>query len=162
MYDVTDIGNAIYYILSTDVHVSAVVGTRIFSSTLPQGITQPSISYSVRPESRDYHMSGPSGLKRDRIQIYCWAQNQDNAVELANHVKNVLSGFSGAVDPASIIVRGMFHVQGRDIYDSAAKLYTRQRDYVVWYVIDTDVFDDFIAWGGDNLTWGGEGNELVW
>ena len=135
-----DIRLALRSILLSDVDVStAVGGSRIFPSVLPQGVVDPSVVYNTVTEASDYHMNGPSGLAQDRIQVDCWAQRSDQAVELANLVRDRLSGFSGTVSVGSqspqdqIIVRGIFHDQGRDDYDALAKLHTRRRDYMVWY-----------------------------
>lgn len=136
---IKDIRPALRAVLLGDVDVSSVVGTRIYPAQIPQGVTDPSIVYSIITEDTDYHMNGPSGLKTDRIQIDCWAQESDQAVSLANDVEDVLSGFSGTVSfgssspQDSIVIHAVFHDIGDDIYDSVAKLYSKQRDYFFWY-----------------------------
>lgn len=138
-----DIRNALRALLIGDDDIDGVITaseiSRIYPVVLPQGIILPSIVYNLITEGTDYHMQGPSGLIQARYQIDCWAQTQDAAVSLANLVKDKLSGFRGLVPFGSespqeeIIIRGVFHDQGRDDYDPVAKLFRRQCDYLIWY-----------------------------
>lgn len=135
-----DIRSALRAILLGDAAVSAAVSaSRIYPGIMPQGETQPSIVQNLITEGAGYHMLGDDGLIQSRIQIDAWALTQDSAVSLANKVFDLLSGYSGTVvygsnsPQDSIIVRGVFHDQGRDDYDSVAKMHARRRDYLIWY-----------------------------
>lgn len=135
-----DIRPALRAILLGDATISAAIGAvRIYPSVLPQGIIQQSIVYTLIGEDSDYHMQGSSQLAQDRIQLDCWAQTIDAAVALANLVKDELSGFRGTVSYGSnspqdsVVILAIFHEQGRDEYDSTAKLHARRRDYFIWY-----------------------------
>ena len=142
-----DLRKAIRAFLLADSTVSTLVGaTRIYPGTLPQGVAQtsvvPAVVQNLITESSDYHMQGDSGLGQARVQLDCWAQTQDEAVELANLVFDRLSGASGTIEFGmnspleNVAVQGVFHDQGRDDYDSVAKLYTRRRDFLIWYEAD--------------------------
>ncbi|RJP54169.1 MAG: DUF3168 domain-containing protein [Anaerolineaceae bacterium] len=135
-----DIRPALRALMLADADVStAVGGSRIYPDILPQGVTLPSVVTNLITELTDYHMQGASGLAQVRIQVDCWALTQDIAVDLANKVKDVLSAFAGTVlygsssPQTSIVIQGIFADQGRDDYDSVSKLFTRRRDYFVWY-----------------------------
>jgi uncharacterized protein DUF3168 len=139
---VQDIRLAIKTLLATDGAIAAIVTsggtTRIYPSTVPQGTTDPTIQQTLITEISDYHMHG-NGFGQARIQIDCWAQTADAATNLAGLVWDRLSGYSGILAVGSnspqeqIDIKGIFHDQGRDDYDATAKLYTRRRDYIVWY-----------------------------
>lgn len=144
-----DLRSALRAVLLADSNVNAAVqgnltraqgGSRIFSGVLPQGETGQSVVQNLISEGSDYHMQGPSGLVQSRIQIDSWATTQDAAVALAALVYDCLSGHSGAISFGSqspqqeIVIQGIFHQQSRDDYDSVAKLHSRRRDYLVWYV----------------------------
>lgn len=135
-----DIRSALRAILLGDSTIStAIDASRIYPGILPQGVTQQSIVYTIVGEDSDYNMQGSSHLARDRIQLDCWAQTVDAAVVLANLVKDELSGFRGTVSYGSnspqdsVVIHAVFHDQGRDEYDSTAKLHARRRDYFIWY-----------------------------
>lgn len=134
-----DIRKALRAILLANTSVTDVVSGRIYPEPLPQGITARSIVYRTIDEDTDYHMNGPSGLVHDRIQFDAIGQTADHSVELANLIKDELSGFHGTVaygtnsPQESVFIHAVFHDNGRPIYDSIAKLYLMQRDYIVWY-----------------------------
>lgn len=135
-----DIRAATRTILLADSPVSVAVGAaRIYPGILPQGITLPSIVQNLISEQIDYHMGGDDGLVSARVQIDSWALTQDAAVLLANLVFDALSGYSGTVVYGSnspqdtMVIRAVFHDQGRDDYDSTAKMFVRHRDYLFWY-----------------------------
>lgn len=134
-----DIRAALRTFLLADVDISALVGgTRVYPIQLPQGGTE-GIVQNLISEQTDYHMQGPSGLVQARIQVDCWDATADDAVTLANMVKDRLSGHKGVIAYGSdspqdeITVHGIFAEQGQDAYDDVAKLHTRRRDYLIWY-----------------------------
>lgn len=135
-----DIRPALRALLLGDGSISALVGgSRIYPGIMPQGITATSIVQNLITEGTAYHMQGDDGLMQARIQVDCWALTQDAAVALANLVFDRLSGYRGVVlfgsnsPQESIVMRGVFHDQGRDDYDDIAKLHRRSRDYLFWY-----------------------------
>jgi hypothetical protein len=136
-----DLRPALRALLLSDGAVNtAVAGSRIYPGIMPQGQTLPSIVQNLITESSDYHMQGASGLGQARIQIDCWALTQDLAVALANLVFDKISGFKGTVAFGSdspqtqeVVIQGVFPDQGRDDYDPLAKLFSRRRDYLIWY-----------------------------
>jgi Protein of unknown function (DUF3168) len=138
-----DIRAGLRALLIGDATILATVGgnpsPRIYPGVLPQGQTQTSIVQNLITEGSDYHMQGGSGLGQARVQIDCWATTQDAAVALANMVFDRLSGHRGTILFGSnspqdeVVVQGIFHDQGRDDFDSVAKLHTRRRDYLIWY-----------------------------
>lgn len=135
-----DIRAALRALMLANGAVSSAVGaSRIFTGTLPQGQTSLSVVQNLVTEGTDYIMRGASGLAEMRIQIDCWGQTQDLAVDLANKVKDAISGYRGtqlygsSSPQNSVVIQGIFADQGGDDYDSTAQLHRRRRDYIVRY-----------------------------
>ena len=88
-----NVRKAIYELLRDDAAVAAIVANRIYPISLPQGITSPSVVYTMITEDTDYNMQGSSGLVQARMTIDAIALSQSAAFDLADAAKNVLSGF---------------------------------------------------------------------
>lgn len=110
---------------------------RLWPLVLKQGTTEPSIVYNTASSVGDHHMEGASGLSRDRIQIDSYAENEDDAFELAKAIQLVLDGASGdwaygSDSPQSAVtVQGVFIRNKRDGYDDTAKMFFCSRDYEI-------------------------------
>ena len=136
---IQDIRVGLRAILLQDSAITALAGTRIYPTKLPQGVVDPSIVYTRISGQGDHHMGGPSGLSRVRMQIVCWATSASSAVNLANAVKNYLDGFRGTVlwgdnsPPEAIDVRGVFYESERDLYDDVLEMHGMSRDYIIWH-----------------------------
>jgi hypothetical protein len=127
-----------YLLGDTDLS-SAVGGERVYSILLPQGQKAASVVYSKISGIGEHHMQGPSGLARPRIQLDCYATDQDIAVALGGLVKGRIDGFRGEMPygmdspQASVTVLGVFFDMDREIYDDAAGLYRVSQDYLIWF-----------------------------
>lgn len=126
--------------LLADSNISSIVGgSRVYAIKLPQGQVLASIVFSKISGIGDYHLQGPSGLSRPRIQIDCWAQSTDAASALGALVKERIDGFRGLMSygsdspQASVEVLGSFLDSEREDYDDTAKLYRVSLDYLIWF-----------------------------
>jgi hypothetical protein len=134
-----DIRPALREFLLDDAAISAAVGgTRVFPLVLPQGIIDTSIVYTRISGIGDHHMQGPSGLNRPRYQIDAWAESIDDAIVLADQIKQRIDGFSGtmlfgASPQSGVDIRGIFFVDEREDFDNDAHLYRVSRDYMIWF-----------------------------
>jgi hypothetical protein len=93
---------AIYSLLSTDVTVSGLAGTRIYPNDAPQSATVPYIVYDQIGGSRDYSFDGSIGLVDGSWQISCFAVTPLLARTLSDAVINVVDAYSGTVDTTVI------------------------------------------------------------
>lgn len=138
-----DIRPAITVRLLGDAGIAAAITaggiTRIFPTVLPQGIALPSIVQNMITETTDYNILRPSSLGNVRVQIDCWDDTLDGSVALGDLVNSRLSGFAGTVAWGSnspqqtVLINGIFAETARDDYDSRAFLFSRRRDYIVWF-----------------------------
>lgn len=132
--------------LLADSNISSIVGgARVYAIKLPQGETRASIVYSKISGIGDYHLQGPSGLARPRIQIDCWAPDADGiagpdaSAALGRLVKERIDGFRGSMPygsdspQASVEVLAAFLDSEREDYDDTAKLYRTSLDYLIWF-----------------------------
>lgn len=127
-----DIRPALRSLLLADATLSALVGgQRIFPVIMRQGEQDPSVVYNRITETADYHMLGPSGLYETLVQFDAWATTHAAAVQLADAVYDLLSGFSGLV--GTIQIHGIFLINGRENYDSVVSFFRMSRDYRVVY-----------------------------
>lgn len=134
-----DIRLALRDYLLDDATIAAAVGQRVVPVRIPQGVTQPTIVYNRISGNSDYHSQGSSGLVTTRIQIDAWAKTHNEAVRVADLVKDRIGGLRGTVDfgsvsPADdIVIHGVFHESEREDFDDGVDMYRMSRDYTVWY-----------------------------
>lgn len=126
--------------LLADLAISNIVGTRVFPIQLPQGVIQPSIVYHIIDETEGYHYSGPDGLVAARLQIDAVSRSSDEAINISALVKERIGGFAGAIaygtnspqDTVDVQLIQFLTTQPED-YDNDLALYTKRRDYMVWF-----------------------------
>jgi hypothetical protein len=94
---VPGIERAIFSILTDDVTVSGLVGTRVFPVYVPQNANMPCITQQQLSGPRDNTLDGPSGLVDARFQINCWGSTYIEADDVFEAVRKALSGFLGTV-----------------------------------------------------------------
>lgn len=84
------VGLAIYYLLSNDIGVTSVVGTRIFPETAPQGQVTPYIVYSVISNTpSDVKESGET-VDIAQVEIYSVETTYAKAVALGRNIRDAL------------------------------------------------------------------------
>jgi hypothetical protein len=120
--------------------VSALVGTRVYMLRLPQHETLPSVRVQLVDEPKNYHLRGPSGATRARVQVDAYAEAAGGAdpyataTAVADAVDAALSGqVFNAGSPVSLRITGAMR-DGRRPFDEPDEL--RQvrvsQDYIVW------------------------------
>jgi hypothetical protein len=77
--------------------VAAIVTTRIFPGSRPQGSALPAIVLNRISGGPEYADDGEVGLEQARIQIDCWAATYGEAKLLARAVTACLSAVEGTV-----------------------------------------------------------------
>lgn len=123
--------------LLADPAIAAIVVDRCYPVILPQGEDRASIVYTRISAQGDYHMRGPSGLARPRIQIDSWAASVGEVSALSLAVKLRLEGFRGVMPwnggSSSANVQGLFFESEFDDYDAASHHHRVSQDYFVWF-----------------------------
>lgn len=120
----------IYYILTNNAAVSALVSNRVYPLLLPQRWTLPAITYQRVSGDRAANYSGASGRARPRFQIDCWADDYDGAKDLADKVRLCLDGYKGDINTETDV--GGIHLEGdRDIYEDNTDIVRVTMDFMI-------------------------------
>lgn len=132
----SNIASSLYYLLSNDVGVSALVGTRIYPNYAPDGSLLPSIVYLQIGTSPVQASEGNIGLTGGNFQFSCWAATYAGAVALQEALRACLTDYAGTSD--GVVIRW---AQEDSILDSpiieaeneAADAYGKTILYTIFY-----------------------------
>lgn len=89
------IEEGLYTKLSGTAGITALVGSRIYSTRLPQGATLPAITFQRISTTRDIHHGGPVQGAEAFFQISCWAATPKAGKEIAAAVRAAVHGVHG-------------------------------------------------------------------
>lgn len=95
----------------------------------PQGEQLPSMVMRLISDVEGYHMKGADGLSAARVQIDCYATTYGSAKQLANAVRDSLSGHRGGR------FQGIFLVAARDTRETEAsdRPFNCSQDFIINY-----------------------------
>lgn len=119
---------------------SLVGGTtrpRIYALKLPQNPEFPAVTYQIVSGRPEYHINAVAGLAEVRLQIDCWAADEENesgydqARALAEAVRGALSAYTGTV--GDVVIEACFLENRRTIYEDGAQVYRESLDFVLGY-----------------------------
>lgn len=126
------IEEGLYDYLSTNVGVSAIVGTRVYPGTLPQNWTKPAISYQRVSGVRFRNLAGPAGRATPRIQIDCWAESYSGARTLAEAVRSAMDGYAGLMGTTT--VGSVVLESDIDFYEPDTDIYRVSMDFWISHI----------------------------
>lgn len=122
-------------ILTGDAGVSALVGTKIYWSEIPQGKTRPVICLHLVSELNNHTMGGTVDLEDATVQVDCWGDTWTDAITLSEAVKAALDGYSGTV--GSTVFQGVFKRSERQDFqkpgNGEGKYHRVSSDYQVFH-----------------------------
>lgn len=122
---------AIYYLLTTEPAVAALVSDRVFPSYLPVNTPMPAVTYQVisRLERNTVASLEDHVHVRYRIQVDCIARDYDSLVALVAAVRKALANKRGDFAGATVVtIRPEF--QSLDVYNEDGDFYTRTSDFL--------------------------------
>jgi hypothetical protein len=82
-----DVATAVRQYLVGKSAVSAIVSSRIYPDTLPQGATLPAVTYTKISTVHEHVLSTLAGLAASRIEFSCFANNRADANNLASVIQ---------------------------------------------------------------------------
>lgn len=130
--------------------VVALAGSRVYLDKLPQSPTYPAIRVQLVDDPASFHLRGPDGLSRARVQVDHYVDEAVSgsdpyasveALETATRGDGLgtaatgLSGWIGSVGSPPFVVRGCFRTNRLRRYDpDELRVLTMTTDYIVWYL----------------------------
>jgi len=122
----------IYTMLSGDGNITDLVSTRIYPQVREQSDGLPAITYQMISQLHGHDLMGNNGLVEARLQINCFAATILAAAQLADIVKNSLSGFS-AGDIQSILLDETNDLPSLSPENEQMNVYAKTMDFYVMY-----------------------------
>ncbi len=126
----------LYFLLTNDAGVTAIISTRIYPNIALQGAALPHLVYKQLSGPRDEVMEGPSGLVESRFEMNCWSDTYSETRDLADAVRALLDGYSGTADAVEIQAIHLVDesdtpalTPGTDVI----KRYGKRLDLTVWF-----------------------------
>jgi len=123
-----------YALLAGAGAVTAIVGTRIYPTVLPVGISTPAIVYELisswRPGALDAR--AVTHLTRTRVQINLMTADHAVLLSMRDAVVDAMQferGYIGGVTVHSVLPAG----EGPDLYDHELRLFVRPVDFTLTY-----------------------------
>lgn len=119
---------AIYTILSSNISVSILAGTRIFPLTRGNCTTFPAVSYqriSTRPLLTH---DDTDGLDTVRFQINSYGKSFSQAMSMAGAVRSALSGWNSWV--GEVYVTALFDNE-RQLFENETGIYGISQDFMI-------------------------------
>lgn len=137
---------AVWSHLSDTDSVTAIVENNIWKGLLPQEYSwgTPAITiYQIGPEQFTHDLDGAGGTAVARIQIDCWAANEDDSEELAEKVRLLFHGYSGIVgtrDALEVECDGLVRLHEAPIDASDFWRYHVAVDFLIDYRVEIPQF----------------------
>lgn len=122
---------AVHGILLANTAVSGLVGSRIYPSVLPQGVTYPAISYEQIHGSEATGPQAYRGLFRARFQVSIFARDRAGSIALAAAVSAALKRYRGTV--AGVPVSDVFIDDSIDLFDPESGVYFIAQEYRIYH-----------------------------
>ena len=122
---------AIFTKLTTGATVGPLVGNaRVYPLLAPESPVYPYIAFTVVSQTRYSAMGADTSARRRRVQVDCYAEDQDQVATLAAAVENDLVRFSGTVNwtGGSLVIEDIYQIGLTDLFDFQARKFKRAVD----------------------------------
>jgi len=117
----------LYAMLQTYATITSLVGTRIYPVKLAEKVELPAIVTNRITTTPMYTHSGVSDLSSKFYQLRTWAKTHEAAVDLADIVEGILSGYNGGM--GSRIMGAVFLLNRIDGYDPETRMGSQILDF---------------------------------
>ena len=109
--------------------LTALIGTRIYPSVLPQTPTLPAVVYQTISDVREMLHDGPQGLPVARIQYDCWGVSYTSARNTANALRTAADGYRGAMGASAVGFASVLNMI--DTYEPVTQRYRTLVDVLI-------------------------------
>jgi hypothetical protein len=127
----TQVGKAVFSILTTDAAVSAIVGAKVYPRTAPQGIKIPYVVYSIISVTPTDTKDRPSPLDAVRVQIDCYDRTYMGCETLHGKVRDAIDAYEIGATVAGVKLDGIKYETENDTIDEDVDIFRRSADYII-------------------------------
>lgn len=82
--------------------ITALIGTRVYPSLLPQNVTLPAMVMQMISDPHELLHDGPQGLPTARVQYDCWGRTSLEATNVAQALRAAVDGYVGAMGAVTV------------------------------------------------------------
>lgn len=128
---------ALFNYLSTYAGLTALIGTRLYPVVLPQGATQPAVTYQRVSTVRLRTFGAPRLGRKARFQFTVWASSYSSRAAVAGQLIAALEGYAGLMGGGSGVT--VLAVQGEgelDDYEPTTKTFQGALDFTFTHLGD--------------------------
>jgi hypothetical protein len=94
---------ALHAYLSDKTAIIDLVGNQIYANHLPpRWNKRPSVSFHRAATEHEHDIAGAVGCARVRMQIDCWSQSYETALEISEAVRESLQGYRGLIGAVEV------------------------------------------------------------
>jgi len=112
--------------------LTALVGTRFYPTTAPQGATVPYCVFTLLSSSPHHTMGSDSSLTEASYEVTCYAADADAATALAVQVKAAFSRYSGT--PVALVIQSVLLEDEDAGFDIDTTRHYRDLNFVFWFL----------------------------
>lgn len=129
------IEQALLTALAADATLTAIVGTRIYPVTAPQGTAAAYVTYEKVTGNPHHDHGGSGNLRWARLSYMCHATTYSQAKAMADAMRNVLDGYRGTLD--DVRIGSILSEEDADIgLDDVTRMQLVAVDFMVQYYVD--------------------------
>ena len=121
---------SIVTILTGNVALAALVGTRVEPAPKAQGSALPAISYTRVSTVAVHAHSGAVGLRRAWVQFDVWASSALSAQAVTQALHTALEHYRGTV--GGVRIDAALSLNDRAVYNPETNSYRRIVEYYIW------------------------------
>lgn len=115
------IGKAIRTLLLDSAAIAAEVGARVYPLILPQHPVMPAMTYRYQADRPDITFDGQGQLQEVQVELDCWGDDYDEAVDLADIVESTVKNYSGT--PAGVEIQQIYIESTVPVYEKESEKY---------------------------------------
>jgi hypothetical protein len=123
------IGDVLYNLLSNDVDVSAIVGTKIYPFIAIEDVQDPYIVYTIEGVDPTQDKDGPSVLDTITVNIELYTETLSELEDLGNKVRALLDRNSGIIE--TICVQSISFTAEDSGYADEDRVYLKIQSYSI-------------------------------
>ncbi len=124
---------AIYSLLSSNTAITNIVGNKIYPDTIPQGTTNPCITFSEISVIPNNTKTSTSKLDLCTVTINNYHNSQMLAKQLGQITRSILDGYKGTV--ANCNIQSITFNTSTSYYDYEAECYRCYSEYYVRQIL---------------------------